>query len=138
MMKVVLDTNVFVAAFSRRSPYHWLFQQVMSGTLEICITTEILLEYEEILGRMYGADVAAEVIAALPDLPNVHTITSYFAWHLVSADADDNKFADCAIAAGADALITEDRHFLPLKDLGFPPLTILSIEEFEQRSNAGK
>ena len=132
MMKVVLDTNVFVAAFSRRSPYHWLFQQVMNGTLSLCITTEILLEYEEVLGRMYGADVAAEVIAALPDLPNVHTITSYFAWQLVSADADDNKFADCSIAAGADALVTEDRHFSPLKDVDFPPITILSIEEFAQ------
>jgi predicted nucleic acid-binding protein len=87
---------------------------------------------------MYGADVAAEVVAALPDLPNVQTITSYFAWQLVSADVDDNKFADCAIAAGADALITEDRHFLPLKDLGFPPVTILSIEEFAQFSNAAK
>ncbi|MFY7999158.1 MAG: putative toxin-antitoxin system toxin component, PIN family [Candidatus Kapaibacteriota bacterium] len=138
MMKVVLDTNVLVAVFSRRSPHHWLFQQVMNGTLRLCITTEILLEYEEVLGRMYGADVAAEVVAALPDLPNVQTITSYFAWQLVSADVDDNKFADCAIAAGADALITEDRHFLPLKDLGFPPVTILSIEEFAQFSNAAK
>ena len=129
-MKVVLDTNVFLAAFSRRSPYHWLFRRVVNGSLALCVTTDILLEYEEILGRMYGADVAAEVVEVLPDLPNVETVASYFSWHPISADADDNKFADCAIAAGADALITEDRHFLPLKTLGFPPITILSMKEF--------
>ena len=131
-MNVVLDTNVIVASFSRRSPHHWLFQRIFEGSLSISITTEILLEYEEVFERMFGAVVAETVISALPDLPNVQTMTTYFSWQLVSMDADDNKFVDCAIASGATALVTEDNHILSLKNLPFPPLNILTIAEFSQ------
>lgn len=131
-MNVVLDTNVLVVAFSRRSPHHWIFQRIFSGSLQISITTEILLEYEEVFERMFGAAVAETVVSALPDLPNVQTISTYFAWQLVSLDADDNKFVDCAIASGAAALVTEDHHILSLRGLSFPLINILTIAEFSE------
>jgi len=40
---------------------------------------------------------------------------------IVKADPDDNKLTDCAIAAGADYLISEDAHFKALDDSGFAP-----------------
>jgi predicted nucleic acid-binding protein len=48
----------------------------------------------------------------------------------MSNDKDDNKFTDCAIAGNADYIISEDRHFDILKDIEFPKLTLLSIDEF--------
>ena len=42
-----------------------------------------------------------------------------FPFRVVAADADDNIFSDCAITAGADFLITEDRHFAPLAGAGY-------------------
>ena len=36
---------------------------------------------------------------------------------LITADADDNKFVDCAIIAGAKYIVTEDRRFNVLKEI---------------------
>jgi len=59
-----------------------------------------------------------------------------FRFHLITADPDDDKFADCAIAAEADYLITEDRHFDVLKTAGYKPQPI-TPEEFIRRHLGG-
>lgn len=56
---------------------------------------------------------------------------SYFRFHLLShIDKDDDKFVDCAITANADYIVTEDTHFNHLKQIPFPRLTVLTIDEF--------
>lgn len=42
----------------------------------------------------------------------------------------DNKFIDCAIAANADYIVTNDKHFNVVKNIDFPKVNILSIQEF--------
>jgi predicted nucleic acid-binding protein len=49
---------------------------------------------------------------------------------LVVADPDDDKFSDCAIAAGADFSVTNDQHFDVLKQTPFPKLRVITAEEF--------
>ena len=51
-------------------------------------------------------------------------------WQLLQ-DADDNKFADCAIAANADYLITNDKDFNILKQINFPKISVVTIQEFK-------
>lgn len=41
-----------------------------------------------------------------------------------------DKFVDCAITAGADFIVTEDSHFDHLKQIQFPQLNILTLDEF--------
>lgn len=53
----------------------------------------------------------------------------YF-WNLISADPEDNKFADCALAGNADYLVTNDSHFNVLKQLPFPRINVINIDEF--------
>lgn len=89
-MKVVLDTNVLVSALSSRSIYHWLITELFNQKFEVFLTEEILLEYEEILGRKYSATAANNFIAALQLLKTVHFTHIYFRWQLLQ-DADDNK-----------------------------------------------
>lgn len=48
---------------------------------------------------------------------------------MIATDPDDNKFCDCAIAAEADFLVTEDRHFEALKSAGYHP-QVLTPNEF--------
>ncbi|SFE37834.1 hypothetical protein SAMN05216167_11349 [Spirosoma endophyticum] len=45
-------------------------------------------------------------------------------------DPDDNKYADCALVANADHLVSEDRHFSILRDIEFPRLSVIRIDEF--------
>ena len=48
----------------------------------------------------------------------------HFHFHIVTADPDDNKFTDCAIAAEADWMIFDDGHFTPLAEAGYKPKPI--------------
>ena len=45
-------------------------------------------------------------------------------------DTISEKFADCTLAAGADYLVTNDRHFNPLKKRTFPKINIVNEDEF--------
>lgn len=49
---------------------------------------------------------------------------------LISADPDDNKFIDAYLTAQADYLVTTDKHFNEIKDLKYPPINIVSPDEF--------
>lgn len=135
-MKVVLDTNIILASFSNRSPYGVVMDKFKSREYSLCVTTEILLEYEEKLGQIFSPEAAEVFMSSLPDRSNVEWASVYYNWNLVYPDLDDNKFVDCAIAARADYLVTNDRDFLPLKKLEFPKLEILKIEEFMKLLNA--
>ena len=51
-------------------------------------------------------------------------------FHLIEQDKDDNKFVDCAIAANASFIVSEDAHFKHLKDIPFPYVEVLRLREF--------
>ncbi|MEM1120057.1 MAG: putative toxin-antitoxin system toxin component, PIN family, partial [Bacteroidota bacterium] len=116
-MKIVLDTNVLSVAISKRSKYHPIYTQLQNGDYDLLITEDIILEYEEVIGRDLNPIVAAIVKDALEILPNVQKITKYYYWQLIINDPDDDKFVDCAIAGRADFLVTIDRHFNVLKNV---------------------
>jgi putative PIN family toxin of toxin-antitoxin system len=99
-LKIVIDTNVLVSALSSKSNYHWLLELLLEEKFDLYITDEILFEYEEVLKAKYSDSVATNFLAALKELPSVYFTHVYFRWNLIS-DADDNKFVDCYVAAGA-------------------------------------
>ena len=48
---------------------------------------------------------------------NVEFVTPYYKLHLIHADEDDNKFVDCAFAAGASCIVSNDAHFKILNEV---------------------
>ncbi|MCY7310344.1 MAG: putative toxin-antitoxin system toxin component, PIN family [Chitinophagaceae bacterium] len=129
-MTVILDCNILVMCLTSRSPYHIIYKSFVSGKFELIITTDILLEYEEIIQQKYGTPTAKSFIALLGELPNVHFVTSYYHWQLITTDPDDNKYCDAAVAGRADYILSEDKHFDILQNISFPPLSIISIDAF--------
>jgi len=109
--------------------YHWLVELLLDERIELYITEEILLEYEEVLRSRYSETVASNFLVSLRELPNVYYAHVYFRWNLIN-DPDDNKFVDCYIASGAHYLITQDAHFSILKSVMFPKVNTVRIEEF--------
>jgi uncharacterized protein len=99
-IRVIIDTNVLVSALSSKSQYHWLGELLLEEQLELFVTEEILLEYEEILKIKYSENVASNFLLSLRELPNVFYSRVFFRWKLIT-DPDDNKFVDCYIASGA-------------------------------------
>ena len=123
MMLVCVDTNVMLSAFARNSALAPLFDAITSGRLSIAVSTSILLEYEEISQQQGGPAFAEKIMRMIALVSTVHQ-TVYFAapsfeFASVPADADDNKFADCAIVTHADFVITQDRHFTTLANAGY-------------------
>jgi putative PIN family toxin of toxin-antitoxin system len=129
----VLDTNVLLVAISPKSRNRWLFDALINGEYTLCLTTDILDEYAEIIEREMGAEVAEMTLDLLLMLPNIQLIHKYFFWQLIEQDPDDNKFVDCAIAANAQYLISEDRHFRVLKKYDYFGIELIQLNEFRNK-----
>ena len=49
MSRLVIDTNCLIQCISRRSAYHDLWLSLLDGRNSLCVSTEILDEYAEII-----------------------------------------------------------------------------------------
>ena len=133
MLRIVLDTNLLVAIIGRLSPFRWLFDSIIAGKVALCVTTDILMEYREIMEQKNGVEVAENVINFITVMPTTERIEVFYAFNLITDDPDDNKFVDCAIAADADYLVSNDGHFEVLNKIEFPKVNWLRLAQFEER-----
>lgn len=129
-MKVVLDTNVLLVSISRRSVYHPIFQAFESKRYDLLVTTDFLAEYEEVIAGEMGEGAASAVLDGFRLVPNIAFVTKYFNWRLITADPDDDKFVDCAVAGNADFIVSDDRHFRVLAKIPFPKVRVISADDF--------
>ena len=128
--KVVLDTNCLLVSISKYGEAYPVWRGFLNGQYTLCVSTDILEEYEEIIAQMTTPDIARNVIDAILKRKNVERIDPYFRWHLITADPDDNKFVDCAFAAQAIYIVSDDAHFDELRNITFPQLLVLKLKEF--------
>ncbi len=131
-MRILLDTNVFLVSLLPKHKYWWIFQALLDREYELIVSSQILTEYLEICVSRYGLGSSEKTLDFLIDLPNVRLVTPTFHWQLIYADPDDDKFVDCAIAGNGDFIVTNDRHFNVLKNIQFPRVEILTIDEFQK------
>ena len=129
-MKIVLDTNCLIQSIPEKSPYHGVWLSFEKGDNTLCISNEILEEYEEILERLTDSITTELVIRAIINSPFVEFITPYFHFNLITVDPDDNKFVDCAIAANARYIVSNDKHYNILKQIPYPTIDVISIAKF--------
>lgn len=137
MLKVVIDTTVMVSGFLKRVDggiADELLRFAKQGAFEHCISDDILEELTEVLLRQgrnrrryqYPDSAVVEFCQGLArfatvvsDVPEVRGIVR---------DPSDDKIIACAIAAGADYLITRDKDLLTLQE--YEGITIISPEVF--------
>ncbi len=62
--------------------------------------------------------------------PYVLRFDPRYNWVLIAADPDDDKFADCAVAANVSYLVTNEHHFDVLKQMPFSSFNIISGDDF--------
>lgn len=130
MRRIVLDTNCLLQALPTRSPYHKIWTSILCGDISLCVNTEILIEYEEILAQKTSKEIAHNVVEAIARLHTTLFQETYIHFGLIEQDVDDNKFVDCAVAADAEYIVTNDTHFNVLKEIDWPKVAILTIQEF--------
>jgi putative PIN family toxin of toxin-antitoxin system len=123
-LRVVLDTNVIVAALrSRRGASFFLLDLVAQGRVRLILNAPLIEEYEEVAGgpmhrRVHGLSeaelyrflrglvAAAEIVHTPPERRIV-----------LARDPDDAIVAEAAIDGNADHLVTHNiRHFAEVTD----------------------
>ena len=128
--RIVLDTNCLLACLSSKSDNFRVWKDFQAGRFILCVSNDILEEYQEIIEQKTSSIVAKNVIDLLLKSKNVEYITPHFKFGLIVADHDDDKFVDCAFAANATYIVSDDSHFDVLKDVEFPRLLVLKLKDF--------
>ena len=129
-MKIVLDTNCFISCIGKRSPYRNVFDRFLNEGYTLCLSTEVLLEYEEIFIKKWGMEVAENLLSRLLNAKNIEFLNIFYNFRMVFPDLDDNKFADLYIASNSDFLISNDTQLLALQGSNFPKFQVLKLQEF--------
>lgn len=132
MRRIVIDTNCLIAILPSKSPYHKVWTDFLEQRLEICVSNEILMEYEEIISEKTSSFFAEAIIKTMINKPNFIRVYPTWRFGYIVSDPDDNKFVDCAICGRAELLVSNDKHFSVLKDIGFPYVKVLTIQDFVQ------
>ena len=130
MKRVVLDTNCLLASISSRSDFFVVWRGLHEGRYILCVSNDILAEYEEIIAAKANPVVAKHVVDALVESEYVEFVDPQFRLGLIKNDPDDNKFVDCAFAANATFIVSEDHHFDVLSSIDFPRISVLKLRMF--------
>ena len=111
---------------------HELIRLAKDGAFELFMSSDILeetaetLRYPHLRKRYDYSDT--DIIAFCQDLVLVGTITDDAPIVPVVRDPDDDKIVACAVAAGADYLVSRDKDLLTLKE--HEGISIISPETF--------
>lgn len=130
MRRIVLDTNCLLAVLPSQSPYHNVWTDFIEGQLELCVSNEILSEYEKVLSIKTNPAFAEAIIKTLINKRNLIRITPTWRFRLIESDPDDNKFVDCAICGQSELIVSNDKHFDILKSINFPYVKVMRIQEY--------
>ena len=130
MRHIVLDTNCLLQTLPTHSPYHKVWTDILEGKICLCVNSEILNEYEEILGQKTTPELAHNVVEAIARLHSTMFQDVYIHFGLIKQDVDDNKFVDCAVATNAEYIVTNDSHFNVLKTIEWPKISVITINDF--------
>ena len=129
-MRIVLDTNSLIQSIPKRSVYRCVWESILVGEHTLCVSNEILEEYAEILQRLTSKQTADMVLDAITKNKSVLLINPFYHFGLIVADPDDNKFVDCAIAANAHYIVSNDHHYDVLQHIAFPKVDVMNLENF--------
>ena len=129
MIKVVVDTNVFVSSFFGSNPRK-IVDLWKSGQLTLCLSKPIIDEYVEVLQRI-GLKNERELRELLSLF--AHGFHSIFSaktpkLHLVEKDPDDDKFIECAVSLNADFIVSGDKALIAIQD--YMGIRIVTPKEF--------
>ena len=129
MIRVVVDTNVFISSFFGGNPRK-IIDLRKSGEITLCLSGPIVDEYIKVLRRL-----------GLQNEKELEELLSLFAhgFHLIFTaktpkisvvveDPDDDKFFECAVALKAKYIVTGDKAVKRVED--YMNIKVVSPAEF--------
>ncbi len=125
-MKVVFDTNIFISAFVvPGSLGERAFLCAQQRRFDLCTSVSILTETAQKLREKFDQN-DEDITGALKLISRASTVYKPRVTVNVLADVPDNRILECAVSAGADLIVTGDRHLLKLKKYQNIPIVRLA------------
>jgi putative PIN family toxin of toxin-antitoxin system len=130
-VKVVFDTKVWISIFMEKRLKDE-FSKIKQD-LTVYISEDIGLEISKVLQYPRISEILRKTGIREKDVLRILAINSRrvepkVKLHVVNEDADDNKVLECALAAGAEIIVSGDKHLLELGK--FRKARILAPREF--------
>ncbi|MGD0995773.1 MAG: putative toxin-antitoxin system toxin component, PIN family [Candidatus Bathyarchaeia archaeon] len=130
-VKVVFDTNVWLSIFMKKILSDEFSQAKQD--LTVYVSKDIILEMSKVLLYPKIAEVLSkagvnerEILRAIE--ANSIIVKPKMKLQIIDEDAEDNKILECALASGADIIVSGDKHLLKLGR--FRKTRILTPREF--------
>jgi putative PIN family toxin of toxin-antitoxin system len=138
MLRVVLDTNVFVSSLlSRKGAPSKVLDEWRAGKYLLVTSPSIISEIRRVLTaprikKKYR--IGQQEIEQLIDLLKKEAVIvpgSASVKGVIPRDPEDHKFLACAMEAGADFIVSGDRHLLDLGERR--GIAIITVQEFMKK-----
>lgn len=129
MIRVVVDTNIFISSFFGGNPRK-IIDLWKSGQITLCLSRPIIDEYVNVLGRMGLQD--ERELAELLDIfaHGFHVLFTAKTPNLkiVEKDPADDKFIECAVALNSKFIVSGDKALREIEN--YMGIKILSPKKF--------
>ncbi len=117
MIKVVIDTNVFISSFFGGNPKK-IIDLWKKGKIKLCLSREIVDEYVEVLKKLglQNESELQELLNTFSEGYNIIFSATTPSLKIIEQDSDDNMFIECAVALGCSHIISGDKHLKQVKN----------------------
>ena len=129
MIRVVIDTNVFVSSFFGGNP-KGIIDLWKNERIILCLSKDVLDEYVDVLQRigLKHEKEIQELLSLFAKGFNILFTTITPKIKAVQGDPDDDKFIECAVALKAQVIVTGDK---VLRQMGeYMGIRILAPQDF--------
>ena len=128
LKKIVIDTNVYISAIFWGGKPRLVVDMGRDKKVMIFASSEIEKEISGKLEKKFKLP-EAEVRLILFDFSSfIFPVKVTRKYQVIPDDPDDDKFIDCAMACGADYIISGDKHLLQLEE--YSGIKIINASEF--------
>ena len=130
-MRVVFDSNIFISALIFPGSQAEKAINRIIGEASLILSPAILKEVLAVLSRKFSRD-REELAKVAVTLAGLALMVSPETRIDILQDEPDNRILECAVAGGADLIVTGDKAMLELRE--FEGIRIVSLRDYLQSS----